>query len=178
MADDNFELIPVEDDLLPTADQQINAATAAALADPDAPAPDPAPAPTPTGYTWAFDFEGGRFVRQGGSPARVTGYEPLKQRVLMALNSARYAHAVFSTQFGVEAPLRGIGEAGQDALIAADDWRVQIREALMVFEDVADVAVTVTYDPVAGVLRLTEFVITTNEDVELPFDDIRISVED
>jgi hypothetical protein len=175
---DELELLPADDDLAPSADAELNAAVASALADPEAPLPDTEPAPDPTGYSWAFDFEARRFVRQGGSPARVTGYGPLKQRVLMILNAARYAHPVYSSEVGVERPNLGIGEAGIDAQIAADDWRVQIREALLADDEVADVAVRVTYDPLVGALTLAEFVVTTNEDVALPFDDIRITVED
>lgn len=175
---DELELLPAEDDLAPTDSEALNAAVASALADPEAPVADDEPVPDPRGYTWAFDFEAGRFVRQGGSPAHVTGYEPLKQRVLMAIHSARYAHGVFGPQFGVAKPTKGIGDAGLEARIAADDWRVQIREAVLVFDDVADVAVRVEYDPVEGLLYLREFVITTNEDVQLPFDDIRIPLED
>lgn len=175
---DEIELLPADDDVAPTAEEELNAAVASALVDPEAPPVVVEDAPDPTGYSWAFDFAAGRFVRQGGSPARVTGFEPLKQRVLMALNSARFAHTVFSSSFGVERPTLGIGDAGVDAQIAADDWRVQIREALLVDEEIADVAVRVAYNPVEGALLLTEFVITTNEDVELPFDDIRITVED
>lgn len=175
---DEIELLPAEDDIAPTAEEELNAAVTSALVDPEAPVAVAQEVPDPTGYSWAFDFEARRFVRQGGSPARVTGFEPLKQRVMMALNSARYAHTVFSRSFGVNRPTLGIGDAGVDAQIAADDWRVQIREALLVDDEIADVAVRVTYDPLEGALLLTSFVITTNEDVELPFDDIRITVED
>lgn len=175
---DELELLPADEDLAPTIEEALNAAVASALADPEAPTPDAAVTPDPAGYTWAFDFEAGRFLRQGGAPARVTGTEPLKQRVLMALNSARFAHAVFSREFGVAKPMAGIGDAGLDARAAADDWRVQIREAVLAFDDVSDVVVRVEYDPVVGALYLREFVITTNGDVSLPLDDIRISLED
>jgi hypothetical protein len=175
---DGFELIPDDDDLAPSADEELNAAAASALEDPEAPITVPTDDPDPLGYSWAFDFAAGRFIRQGGRPARVTGYKALEQRCLMALYSARYAHAVFSDTFGVERPQEGIGEAGDGAHVAAEDWRVQLREALLAFDDVADVSLDTGYDPVDGVIYIWNLVVTTNEEVELPFDDIAISVED
>lgn len=176
--DDFVELLPDDDDAGVSLEERLNAAVASALRDPDAPLAVDDEA-EPTGYTWAFDFEAGRFVRQGGAPARVTGTEPLKQRCLMALYSARFAHAVFSGTFGMDRPRGTLGAAGHEAVVAADDWRVQAHEALLAVVGVSDVELRAEYDAVAGIILIRDLVVTTNEDVELPFDDdIVIPLED
>lgn len=173
-ADDlGFELLPADDEeLMPEAD--LDAAEASAL---DEAVPEAEEPPEPTGYTWRFDWTRGRFFRHGSSPARVGGLDALAERCMMALNSARYAHPIFSDEFGVENPLAGIGSTGDAAREFADDWRVKVRDALLVFDDVTDVRVEPEYDPVAGAIILRDLVVTTNEDVELPFDDIRIDLD-
>lgn len=178
MADDFVALLPADDDPALPIEARLNAAVASALRDPEAPVATDEDEGDPTGFTWAFDFDAGRFVRQGGAPARVTGVEPLKQRCLMALHSARFAHAVFSDEFGMDRPDGTVGEAGGAALIAADDWRVQARDALLAVTDVVDVVLDVGYNPVEGLVAIRELVVTTNEDVELLFDDIAIPLED
>jgi hypothetical protein len=169
-----FELLPADDEGSAPADD-LAAAAASALEDPGAPVLSSEPPADPSGYTWPFDFEQGRFVRYGQSPARVTGVEAIKQRCLMAVYSARYAHPIFSDEFGVEQPQRGIGSVGPEAREAADDWRAALRDALLVFDDVTDVQVTPSYDPIEGVIILSDLVVTTNEEVELSFSDIRIT---
>lgn len=173
--DEGFELIPADDFAL---DELANlaAAAASALEAPDARAPDTEDPPEPTGYSWAFDFAAGRFVRYGSAPAVVRGNAALEQRCLLALNAARYAHRVFSPAFGLEEPRQGIGLAGDAAREAADDWRGKVRDALLIFDDVTDVQLAAAYDPVVGVITLSDFVVTTNEEVELSFPDIRIDL--
>jgi hypothetical protein len=171
-----FSLLPADDDPI-TPEADLDAAAAAALADP-ALAPVADDAPEPLGLSWAFDFTAGRFVRQGTSPARLGGLDALRMWCMTALNSARYAHAIFSPEFGIEKPQGPIGEAGDRARDAADDWRVAARDALLVHDRVADVELTVEYDPVAGQVLVTDLLVVTDEEVELPFDDIAITVED
>jgi hypothetical protein len=71
---DGFSLLPFDDEEL-TPEADIEAAAAGALADPEAPAPVEEAAPEPFGRTPLFDFERGRFVRQGTTPAGVTGFD-------------------------------------------------------------------------------------------------------
>lgn len=179
MADDavdlGFELLPADDEGS-TPEDDLAAATASALAD-DVPEAEDEEAVEPTGYTWAFDWSTGRFKRRGSSPAVVTGLDALAERCMMALNTARYAHPIVSDEFGVEEPQRGIGTSGVEAREAADDWRVQVRDALLVFDDVTDVQVEPEYDAVAGAIVLRDLVVTTNEEVELSFPDIRIDLD-
>ena len=170
-----FELIPADDEgSAPDAD--LEAAAQSALADPEAPVPLDDDQTEPYGYSWAFDWTAGRYMRRGSSPAVVTGTDALAERCMMALNAARYAHPVFSDEFGVEDPQHGLGLAGQAAVEAADDWKIKVRDALMVFDDVTDVQVTPVYDPVQGAIFLRDLVVTTNEEVELSFPDIRVDL--
>lgn len=173
-ADDlGFELLPADDEVGVV---DLAAAAASALEEPDARPPEDDDPAEPTGYSWAFDFTARRFIRYGSAPAVVHGNAALQQRCLLALNAARYAHKVFSSEFGLEQPMQGIGLAGDAAREAADDWRGKVRDALLIFDDVTDVQLSAAYDPVAGVIVLHEFVVTTNEEVELSFPDIRIDL--
>lgn len=174
---DDFELLPVDDDLTPAPEDALNAAVASALGNPEAPVEAPDDAPPPFGYSWAFDWNAGRFVRQGAAPARVSGVDAFRERCLMAVNSARFAHAVFSRQWGVDIPQHAIGAAGDAAVLAASDWQVAIRDALLAVERCADASLTCTYDPVAGQLTVTDLVVVTDEDDTLQFDDLMVKVE-
>lgn len=170
-----FELLPADDDGS-TPEEDIDAAVAGALVDPSEPIAED-DAVVPLGYTWSFDWEAGRFARRGTQPARVAGVAALEQRCLMALHSARYAHAAFSDEFGVEDPQHGIGTVGDEAREAAEDWSEMIRDALLVIDEVADVQCTPAYDPVAGAILIPDLVVTTNAEVELAFPDITIDLE-
>lgn len=170
--EEGFELLPADDEGS-TPEDDLEAAVAGALEDPAAPVADEAEQPEPFGYTWAFDFDAGRFLRHGQAPARVTGLAAVEQRCMMALNTARYAHPIFSDEFGVEDPQHGLGTVGPEAREAADDWRGKTRDALMVFDDVTDVQVDPQYDPIEGAIYLRDLVVTTNEQV-ISFPDIRI----
>lgn len=173
MAADDFTLIPADDEAV-TPDADLDAAAASALAEPGDVAGDE-DAPEPFGRTPAFDFAAGRFVRQGGSPAWVTGLDSLKQWCLMALHSARYAHPVFTEDFGHEFPTSTVGTAGPEAVEEADDFFARLRDAWLVHDRIADVQGRGVYDPVAGAVILTDLVVITDEEVELPFPDLRFS---
>jgi hypothetical protein len=179
MADvtDDLELLPEDDDPTAEPDDAVDLASATALDDDtDFPASDPDDSPDPLGFSFEFDFEQGRFVRRGGAPGRVYGIEALRQRCLMAVYSARFAHACFSDQFGIENPSEGIGDAGAEAELAAADWEVKLRDALLVLDHVAEVQVACEYDPVQGVIYVTDLVVTTEEEVELPFDPLALNL--
>lgn len=173
-ADDlGFELVPPDDDLIGPEDR-MNAAAAAALADPGAPTAAPTEAPEPLGISWLFDFDAGRFVRQGTAPARVTGNDTLKMWCLTALNSARFAHAVFSDEFGMENPVIDLGAAV--AAEVAVDFAARIRDALLVHDRISDVAdITTNFDPTMGVV-FTSFTVVTDEEETVPIDDMQITI--
>jgi hypothetical protein len=176
-ADDlGFELLPVDDADIITPEEALNAAAASALEEPEAEDEFVEDAPEPFGVSWAFDFEAGRFVRHGQSPARVSGHEALKQWCLMAAYSARYAHVIFSENFGTERPQGVLGEAGLRAHEAAADFRRNVRDAWMGHDRIADVTLDVEYDPMEGVVWLRNAEAITDEDEAIPFDDIRLDL--
>lgn len=168
---DGFELLPTDDaGFGPEA--ALDAAAATALErtriEPDF--------VMPFGRTPLFDFEAGRFVRIGGSPAWTTGHNALKQWCWMAAYTARFAHPIFSDDFGVAAPQGGLGLTGEDAEEAADDYRVELREALLVHDRIDEVELRVEFDPVQGVIFISDFIVTTDEDVEVGIEDFQLGV--
>lgn len=171
-ADDlGFELLPPSDDLL-TPEDDLNAAAASALEDPNAPIPVAGNVPEPLGVSWLFDFEAGRFVRQGGAPARVTDVESLKQWCLAALNSARYAHAIFSDEFGMEHPVDDLGAAVATEVVT--DFATRIRDALLVHDRISDVTdIISSFDPLSGIVFVS-FVVVTDEELTVAIDDLQI----
>lgn len=173
MAGDDFTLIPADDDVL-TPEADLDAAAAGALAQPED-TPLDEDAPEPFGRTPAFDFEARKFVRQGGSPAWVTGLDALRQWCLMAIYSARYAHPIFSDGFGHELPNAALGTVGAEAREQADDFMAGLRDAWLVHDRIADVQGSARYDPVSGAIILTDLLVVTDEEVELPFPDLRFS---
>lgn len=170
--DEGFELIPPETDPVAPEDE-LNAATAAL--DDDAPAPEDDPR-IPFGVSWSFDWEAGRFRRQGMSPARVSGLDTLREWCMMALNSARFAHVVFSEEFGIDDPNEPIGEAMDSE--AESDYEEKIRTALIVHDRIADVTdFEMEYDPTEGILYIDSFRVVTDEDEELLIGDLQLGEE-
>lgn len=168
---DDFELIPSDDpDLDPNVD--LDAAAASVLADPITPIDEEAPAPY--GMTWVFDFEEGRFVRSGSSPAEARGLLALEQWLLMMLHTARYSHPVVSDAFGIEDPALGIGETRVAEMLS--DWETQIREGALVHDRVAEVTdFEASYDPTQGELTIENFSVVTDDDESLTIADLRLS---
>lgn len=165
-----FELLPADDDRsLP--EEDLDAAAASALADADDPTEEEE-VPQPFGFSWYFDFSTGQFARNGTSPARVSGLDALAQVCMMALRSARFAHAVFSENFGMEDPEDVIGETQVDEL--SGDYEERVREALLVIDRVSAVEVTADFDPVQGVLFLSNLTVTTDDDAVVALDDMNL----
>lgn len=175
---DDFELLPADESIGATEEEELNAATASALEDPFAPVIVDDDVELPFGYTWAFDWDAGRFTRQGVGPARVSGIAALRERCMMAVNSVRFAHkGIFTTEFGVDKPEHDLGAAGVVAEAAAADWQVALRDALLPLDRVADADLTTAYDPLNGVIWVRDLEVTTDEDAVVPFDDFSIPVE-
>jgi hypothetical protein len=169
----DFNLVPTDDETLSPADE-LAASIAGAVTEDGfvASLPDTSPA-VPFGRTWIFDFETGRFLRAGTSPVPTTGFGALQQWVLMAVKSARFAHAVFSDDFGMEEPDAAIGE-----LFVAEgisDYEQRLREAVLVHDRVTALEnFEATYDPVAGVLAIAYFEVVTDEEERVPVTDITL----
>lgn len=89
-----------------------------------------------TGRGWAFDFAAGQFRRQGTSPAGVSGDDQVKAWIEKTIYTARFAHPVFSDQYGVDGITDFIGrnDPAAESLIAS-----AIRDALLVHDQIEDV---------------------------------------
>lgn len=164
-----FTLIP-PDDLGVTSADDLDAAEQAALDTPVT--PEPEEPREPFGMSWVFDFERGRFVRNGSDAAQTRGAGALGQWCLMALHSARYAHAVFDDEFGFEEPDDVLG----GTTVLFDDWSLRARDALLVHDRIVDVQLDGAYDPTSGVLTLTTFVVTTDEDEQLDMGELSMPI--
>lgn len=165
----DFSLIPADD---ATAD--LDAAEASALEASDVlfPAEDP---PEPFGRTPKFDFEAGRMVKAGGEPIWVTGLDALEQWCLMAIYSARYAHAVFTDEFGMEEPDSPLGLAEEAALVEVTDWGARMTEALLVHDRIAaveDFSARIEDD----VIYIDRFDVVTDEDERLRIGGLAVPV--
>lgn len=167
-----FELLPSDDETLSPADE-LAASAAGAVAEAGEITPEADPAPAPFGRTWVFDFETGRFVRSGTSPLPTTGFGALEQWILMAVHTARFAHSVFSDDFGMEEPEKGIGELRSGEMIA--DYEQRLREAVLVHDRVTALEnFTASYNPIEGVLTITYFEVVTDEGEVIPMTDITL----
>lgn len=172
MADLDFELIPADDEGLSPA-AELEASIAGAVAEPGAVVPLAEEAPVPFGRSWVFDFETGQFVRSGTSPTPTTGFGALEQWVLMAAHAARYAHAVFSDDFGMEEPESGIGELRTAEMVS--DYEQRLREAVLLHDRITALQnFTASYDPSVGVLTISYFEIVTDEEEVVPLTDITL----
>lgn len=169
-----FTLLPAEDPQS-TPDDQVAAAVAGALAAPASQTPVTPDPPVPFGRSWQFDFEQGRFIREGGSPAPTSGlFGGLVQWCLMAIHSARYAHPVFSDAFGMENPDDLIGEFADGEALA--DWQRHLVEALLVHERITSVEnFDLDWDPSTGILTINSFDVVTDEDQRVSISDVTLN---
>lgn len=118
-----LSLIPVEADISP--DDALAAAAVDAQESDDA-AFTSSP-PRPMGRSWALDWKSGQFVRQGAAPAATHHLDTLKQWVLATMHTARFAHVIFSDNYGWEGrdvmlgqvPSAGAFAEAQSTLISA-----------------------------------------------------------
>jgi hypothetical protein len=131
---DGLELIPADDVI--GADDALAAAAASALEDPVPQADEDVQ--EPFGRTWLFDFERGRFVRDGIAPRVTTGRQSLAVWANMAMRTARGQHPVFSPEFGHDDPDAVIGEAA-NVDDRAGDWLAATADALLVHDRIASV---------------------------------------
>lgn len=170
--EDDFTLLPA-DDAEVTPEEDVAAAVASAL---NAQAPEElAPVGTePYGRSWAFDFARGRFVRDGNAPRVTTGLDTLRLWCLTALVSARYAHGVFTPEFGMEEPEGTIGVAGNLREVASD-YGAHLQDALLVHDRVASVdEYEWAFDAAAGAL-IVSFIVVTDEDETLAFNGLSVT---
>ncbi len=170
---EGFEMIPPEEADPEAETAALDAAEASALPEPDE-ALLPEDPVEPLGRTWLFNFETGRFVRSGQAPAGVSGVGALKVWILMAIHTARGAHAVFTDAFGIEDPNLMIGAVDGASLV--DEYGAQIREALLVHDRISDVEEYVAeYYPDQGVMYIENLTILTDEEETLRFEGVPVT---
>jgi hypothetical protein len=117
----------------------------------------------PFGMSWAFDFEAGTFVRNGAGALRVYGEDALVAWCLMAVNSTRFVHPVFSEAFGVESVDDLIGSVMAAEL--ASEYEARLRDALLVHDRIVAVEdVEIAYDNAADVFYVLTFTVVTDEE--------------
>lgn len=165
----DYPLLPIDDAVIPV-DQDVASAVASVLTEPAPVAGEP---PEVYGMTWDLDFVASRFRRQGLAPATVNGIDSLAVWCEMAVRSARYAHSVFTDDFGMEHPEDILGEVDIGELVG--DYEQRIREALIVHDRIVDVRdFAADYSPDSGILTISAFTIITDNQQRLPFGPLRV----
>lgn len=164
MADQTDPLAGVEilpaDDLAVSPEVDVVAAEASAL---DAAQNVVSLPPEPMGRTWDFDWERGRFKRDGTAPREVRGTDAVAQWAQMVLHTAQRAHPIFSARFGVPRPDGPIGDA-IGVLEGASDWAAAAREALLLHDRIASVEnVTIEWYPEDGLIYVRSMDAITDE---------------
>jgi hypothetical protein len=124
-----YDLIPPDPGLI-NPDLQLDAALAPVVdTDPDA--------PIPFGKSWRFDFVAGQFVKDGTAPQETYELDSLIMWIEKTARTARYAHPIYSDQYGVEEPDALIGQQADDALLSA--YEDGLTEALLVHDRIVAV---------------------------------------
>jgi hypothetical protein len=150
-------------ELLPATDEALDGETALAAAAESVLAEDePDEVLVPFGRTWLFDWEHGRFVRDGLAPKEVRGTEALAVWAGMAMHAARYAHPVFGPDFGMEYPESVIGQA-VDLQEPAGDWGARAEEALQAHDRVTGIEdFEAHWEPDEGVIVIDTLEVLTD----------------
>lgn len=157
------ELLPA-DDPGSSAEADVEAAVASALA-PDY-ASLPGSGPQPIGTTWLFDFEAGQMVRRGLAPAEARGLESVRIWVLTAMHTARWSSGLFSDAFGIEEPDDLLGDV--DPFPALRRYEDRLRGALTVHDRITDVTDFVAdFDPATGVITIENFDVVLDDQARL-----------
>ena len=160
MAEPGESLIPEDQ----PEDERVDAAEASALEDPEAEEDDEGV--LPFGMSWEFDFTAGRFKQGSTGPLRAYGEDALIQWCLMAMNSTRFAHDVFSEAFGVENMDDLIGSVMTSDI--AEEFEARVRDALLVHDRITEVEdFAVTFDPASDTLYVDTFSVVTDEDEQV-----------
>jgi hypothetical protein len=159
--DTGFSLIPGDDPLTP--DEQLEAALSGLV-------PDVVEdVQRPYGRGWSFDFATGQFVTSGVSPAAAHGTAQLVCWIEKTLRTARFAHPIYSDNYGTELPFDAIGKQFTPALAGLMASRI---EAALLVHDRISAVKDFTFDG-GGTSHtlLVNFTVVTDEE-ELPLSQI------
>ena len=107
--------------------------------------------------TYGIDFDRGRVV------GMVDGLDAVKQAVFLILQTERYRHLIFSSDYGSE--LEGL--IGRDPLFVQSELKRRIREALMQDDRIEDVInFSIRFDGDNALVRFTVVSIFGNFEAE------------
>lgn len=107
--------------------------------------------------TFGIDFDRGRVI------GMVDGLEAVKQAVFLILQTERYRHLIFSSDYGSE--LEGL--VGRDPLFVQSEIKRRIREALMQDDRIEDVInFSIRFDGDSALMRFTVVSIFGNFEAE------------
>lgn len=95
------------------------------------------PTPLPFGKGWLFDFTTSQFVKHGQRPAEVLDVANLQVWMEKVLRTAKYAHPIYSDDYGMEDPFELVGQDASDELIAA--YEEGVTNALLVHDRIVAV---------------------------------------
>lgn len=117
------------------------------------------------GRGWAFDFATGQFARQGASPAVVSGENQLKSWIEKTLYTSRFAHPIYTSEYGTEGLVDIIGklhEPGSEHTI-----EIAVRDALIVHDRITNVT-DFSFAPVGESLEIG-FTVVLDDGTTVPF---------
>lgn len=170
--DTGFEMLPVDDEDLVAAADQLAAAEASLEDDPYSAQAEEAP--IPLGRSWAWDPEVERFVRLGTAPVEVRGIDTLRQLIYATLRTAQGAHPIYSPAVGMEKPDDWIGEA--DPTDALATFEPQATDALTQIDRIEEVdELNPEYDPSTGTITIEDMVVITDEAEAVPLTEIELT---
>ena len=102
--------------------------------------------PQPFGRSWRFDFVAGQFVKNGLAPQVTYELDSLIVWVEKTLRTDRYAHPIYSDEYGIEGPFDIVGQQADEELLAA--YQDAISTALLVHDRIVSVEdFSFTQDP-------------------------------
>lgn len=172
--DTGFEMLPVDDEDLVAAADQLEAAEASLEDDPFSPSTAQEDPPIPMGRSWAWDPEAERFVRLGTTPVEVRGLDALRQLIYATLRTAQGAHAIYSDTVGIEDPDDWIGEADPTDALATFEPRAA--DALTQIDRIEELdELNPSYDPSTGIITIDDMVVITDEAEAVPLTEIELT---
>lgn len=128
--------------------------------------------PQPLGRGWPFDFQTGQFVRRGQAPAEVRGLDELRVWVEKCLRTARFAHPIYGSQYGLD-PVEAIGQAAGNASEIVGHYAEGVTDALLVHDRITDVQnFRFTANSSSELLEVSFDVLVDQQGVTLTFQNI------
>lgn len=127
------------------------------------------------GRTWVVDPNGGFKLRASGEPYMTSDIGSLQSWSIMAIYSERYAHKIFSDNFGTEKGSAAIGQFPNTAI--ENELRAAITRALLQHDRVTAVDnLNPMYNPDIQVIDLGTFQLITDDEDRIVFSNVQVQV--